>query len=98
VGPKRTGARAETRAIKKVTGANAVTDDAPRTMARSSAISPTRRGRTRPPRDPMPTHIDPMLAVLSDLPPDPDNWAFEYKWDGVRALCFHDGKRLTLHS
>lgn len=46
----------------------------------------------------MPTHIDPMLAVLSDLPPDPDNWGFEYKWDGVRALCFHDGKRLTLHS
>ena len=46
----------------------------------------------------MPTAIAPMLAVLSDLPSDPGNWAFEYKWDGVRALAFWNGKRLTLHS
>ncbi|MFO1533077.1 MAG: hypothetical protein ABR562_05165, partial [Thermoplasmatota archaeon] len=28
----------------------------------------------------------PMLAVPSTLPPDPSAFAFEYKWDGMRAL------------
>ena len=46
----------------------------------------------------MPTQIAPMLAVLSDLPSDPKDWAFEYKWDGVRALSFWNGRQLTLHS
>ncbi|HEY8747693.1 MAG TPA: non-homologous end-joining DNA ligase [Tepidisphaeraceae bacterium] len=46
----------------------------------------------------MPENIDPMLAVSSELPADVDNWAFEYKWDGVRAVCFWDRKQLTLHS
>ncbi len=32
-----------------------------------------------------------MLATSGALPSDPSGWAFEYKWDGVRALCFHDG-------
>lgn len=46
----------------------------------------------------MPVRIDPMLAVLGQLPRNPSDYAFEYKWDGVRALAFWDGKRLTLHS
>jgi bifunctional non-homologous end joining protein LigD len=46
----------------------------------------------------MPTEIEPMLAVLSGLPSDGGNWGFEYKWDGVRALAFRNGRRLTLHS
>ena len=46
----------------------------------------------------MPTAIAPMLAVLSELPSDQRNWAFEYKWDGVRALAFWTGRQLTLHS
>jgi bifunctional non-homologous end joining protein LigD len=46
----------------------------------------------------MPTGIAPMLAVLSELPSDPANWSFEYKWDGVRALSFWNGRQLTLHS
>ncbi|HEY2589339.1 MAG TPA: non-homologous end-joining DNA ligase [Tepidisphaeraceae bacterium] len=46
----------------------------------------------------MPVRIDPMLAVLGQLPRNPDDYAFEYKWDGVRALAFWDGKRLMLHS
>lgn len=48
---------------------------------------------------PLPAGIEPMLAVLSqDLPIDPDHWGFEYKWDGVRALCYWDGRRLRLES
>jgi len=46
----------------------------------------------------MPRSIAPMLALLSDLPADPDNYSFEYKWDGVRAIAFWDGSRLRLQS
>ena len=39
----------------------------------------------------MPRHVQPMLALLSaQLPSDGRNWAFEFKWDGVRALSYHD--------
>ncbi len=47
---------------------------------------------------PLPAHIEPMLATLSTLPGDERGWAFEYKWDGVRALAFWDGARLRLES
>jgi bifunctional non-homologous end joining protein LigD len=45
------------------------------------------------PRDPMPEHIVPMLARLSTLPPDDENWGYEIKWDGVRliAYAYEDG-------
>ena len=55
--------------------------------------------RPRHPATPrFPDHIEPMLATLGDLPADPDAWAYEFKWDGVRALAFWDGRRLTLRS
>ncbi|MFN2608330.1 MAG: non-homologous end-joining DNA ligase [Acidimicrobiales bacterium] len=39
-----------------------------------------------------PAWVAPMLATSSDrLPPDDDRWAYEYKWDGVRAVVFVDG-------
>jgi bifunctional non-homologous end joining protein LigD len=48
---------------------------------------------------PMPQSIAPMLATLAaDLPSDPARYSFEYKWDGVRGLCFWDGTRLRLRS
>src|SRR5947208_5216119 len=48
---------------------------------------------------PMPRNLDPMLAVLAaSLPADTDNYSFEYKWDGVRALCYYDGNHLELRS
>jgi len=39
-----------------------------------------------------------MLAVLSELPHDKKNWAFEYKWDGVRAIAYNDQKTFTILS
>ena len=68
-------------------------------MARSSAML-TERRRTAPRvAEPMPSRIAPMLAVLSQhLPADESNWSFEYKWDGVRVICYWDGRRLILHS
>jgi bifunctional non-homologous end joining protein LigD len=42
--------------------------------------------------------LQPMLATLVDAPFDDDAWSFELKWDGVRALAYVDGARLTLVS
>jgi bifunctional non-homologous end joining protein LigD len=39
-----------------------------------------------------------MLAVSSELPVDDGKWAYEFKWDGVRAICYWDGRNLRLRS
>lgn len=40
-----------------------------------------------------------MLAAAADLPPDTDpRWAYEFKWDGVRALAHVRGGRLALRA
>ena len=47
----------------------------------------------------MPDLIAPMLATLSpSLPANADDFAFEYKWDGVRALLRWDGRQLSVAS
>lgn len=51
-----------------------------------------------PDRAPMPTELAPMLARSGSLPADQDRWAFEIKWDGVRALAFCAGGRVQLRS
>jgi bifunctional non-homologous end joining protein LigD len=43
------------------------------------------------PEEKPPVGIQPMLARMGDLPRDDENWGFEIKWDGVRALGFSDG-------
>jgi bifunctional non-homologous end joining protein LigD len=43
---------------------------------------------------PMPTLVRPMLAVLrEELPREDGSWAYEFKWDGVRAVVYVDGGR-----
>ncbi len=49
-------------------------------------------------REPMPEHIVPMLAKLGELPTKDDGWAYEIKWDGVRALAYSEPGRLRLES
>lgn len=45
--------------------------------------------------EPMPRQLRPMLARTASEPPPDDGWAFEIKWDGVRALAYLDsGVRL----
>jgi bifunctional non-homologous end joining protein LigD len=48
--------------------------------------------------DPLPDSIKPMLAVAGKLPADSENWAFEIKWDGVRAILFVEGGRVRAQS
>ncbi len=59
--------------------------------------------RMDPPADPaaaepMPDKLVPMLARAGTLPRDDGDWAFELKWDGVRAICHSEPGRLRLHS
>ena len=39
-----------------------------------------------------------MLAVLSDVPERPQEWGVEYKWDGMRVICYWDGAQLRIES
>ena len=48
--------------------------------------------------DPLPTSVNPMLALAGTLPTDDENWAFEIKWDGVRAILFIEGGRVRAQS
>jgi DNA ligase D-like protein (predicted 3'-phosphoesterase) len=56
--------------------------------------------RIDPPADPsaeeMPDFIKPMLAKLSTLPGDDANWAYEVKWDGIRAITRSQPGRIHL--
>ncbi|MDB4958696.1 MAG: dependent ligase [Myxococcales bacterium] len=42
--------------------------------------------------------IEPMLAKLSNGIPEGDNWLYEPKWDGFRALVFKSGDELYIQS
>ena len=76
------------------------TRKASRSTADSAGEPPPSRKTTAPkPADPapvkrpMPTTIHPMLAESIDQPFDGEDWLFEIKWDGYRAIAFiEDGK------
>ncbi len=46
---------------------------------------------------PLPELIKPMLAVAGPLP-EGDEWAYEMKWDGVRAVTYVEGGRVRAMS
>ncbi len=46
----------------------------------------------------MPEFVAPMLAKLSVLPLEESRWAFEVKWDGVRAIAHSEPGQLRLLS
>jgi bifunctional non-homologous end joining protein LigD len=43
---------------------------------------------------PLPERIQPMLATTGQLPARDAGWAYELKWDGVRAIVYVDGGRV----
>jgi bifunctional non-homologous end joining protein LigD len=47
---------------------------------------------------PMPKHLAPMLATLTDKPFDHDDWLFEIKWDGYRALARIEKNNVDVYS
>ena len=46
----------------------------------------------------MPEHLPPMLAAPGQLPGEEAGWAFELKWDGVRAIAYAQPGRLRIES
>jgi bifunctional non-homologous end joining protein LigD len=51
-----------------------------------------------PGREPMPERLVPMLASAGALPRPGDPWAYEIKWDGVRAIAYSKPGGLRLES
>jgi len=50
-------------------------------------------------REPMPRDIKPMMARLAERVPDKENeWGYEVKWDGVRAIAYIEGGRVRLQN
>ncbi len=45
-----------------------------------------------------PAALSPMLATLTEAPFDGEDWEYEIKWDGYRALAFLNGKKTELRS
>jgi len=46
----------------------------------------------------LPTKVKPMLATTGSMPRHEDEWAFEIKWDGVRALVYIEAGRVHMES
>jgi bifunctional non-homologous end joining protein LigD len=47
----------------------------------------------------MPGLVDPMQALLAEgIPARQDRYGFEYKWDGIRAICYWDGRSFRLQT
>ena len=63
---------------------------------KSAHIDPSKLKGARKAR--MPEWFEPMSACLVKTPPAGDDWFFEVKWDGVRALCFVDDGELRIYS
>jgi bifunctional non-homologous end joining protein LigD len=51
-----------------------------------------------PQAGPMPEHVVPMLARAGTLPREDGRWAYEIKWDGVRAIAYSQPGALRLES
>jgi bifunctional non-homologous end joining protein LigD len=47
-----------------------------------------------PHAEPMPEQLVPMLARAGPLPARDEEWGYEIKWDGVRAVCFSEPGRM----
>lgn len=50
------------------------------------------------PREAMPEHLIPMLASTASLPATGEGWAFEVKWDGIRAISYWLPGRMRIES
>ena len=52
-----------------------------------------------PEREPMPDRLTPMAAQLAKgLPHDEQNYGFEFKWDGIRAVVYSQGGTIKIQT
>ena len=91
---ERTRTAAENRNSNKNSSVSAVSSVAKKPSASSAVLS-------RVPgavKEPMPSVVHPMLATLVDEAFDDDEWLFEIKWDGYRAIAFIQDTQIRLVS
>jgi len=86
----------------RVYGKNKVrTKVAKKTTTRTKTKSSTAKTTAAPKKGDkkkFPSDITPMLATLVDKPFDDDNWLYEVKWDGYRALALLNNGDVQLKS
>jgi bifunctional non-homologous end joining protein LigD len=62
------------------------------------SVSSVVQASSGPVKRPLPSRIHPMLAESVDKAFDGEEWLFEIKWDGYRAIAFIDGGKVRLVS
>ncbi len=82
-----TSAETPEKVVKKL--AKVVKDKASRSK------QPVLKGKTK---TPFYDRVKPMLATLVDEPIDDDDWLYEIKWDGYRAVAFMNKQKIALKS
>jgi len=65
---------------------------------RNFSATPEPAGESQSKKKQMPEHLVPMLARAGRLPLDDAGWAFEIKWDGVRAITYWRPRELRIES
>ncbi len=75
-------------------GATSIKKSDPSVFSVSSAV----KDFAQPSKRPMPTAVHPMLAESTDKPFDGEDWLFEIKWDGYRAVAFLENGKARLVS
>ena len=73
-------------------------DEEKKTLKSSASPASTAVLISSPVKRPMPAAIHPMLAETIDEPFDGDDWLFEIKWDGYRAVTFLEDGNVRLVS
>ena len=53
-------------------------------------MPPTKAALADLPKEKLPKRLDPMLASVARVPPEGEEWVYEVKWDGARALAFSE--------
>ena len=89
--PQREWKSRPARAAAAPRAAKAATPPAKKTAADPSALKGAVKAH-------MPDSIAPMKAALTESPPRGDDWLFEIKWDGVRAIGYIEHESLRLVS
>jgi bifunctional non-homologous end joining protein LigD len=83
----------------EVTEVSAAATKSPESPTKKSpAPSVVKEVPAAPVKRPMPLTIHPMLAESVDKPFDGEEWLFEIKWDGYRAVAFINGGKVRLVS
>lgn len=80
-------------ATKKIIAKTSILEEASSKKKVQSAQTKVKQGK-----DPMPHEIKPMLAKLTDAAFDSEEWIFEIKWDGYRAIAEIEKGKVRLYS